>query len=147
MRLTSFTDYALRTLIHLALYPDRLWSIAEVARIHGLSHNHLTKVISVLAREGYLHTVRGRSGGIRLARPAETITVGEVVRDTEDGIKLADCPNCVLFKACGLTPVFGQGVQAMLAVFDGYRISDLLGAAAAMRRKIEARGQSRLMHI
>ena len=139
MRLTSFTDYSLRVLIHLALYPDRSWSIAEIASIHGLSYNHLTKVISLLSREGYLHTARGRSGGIRLARPVETITVGEVVRDTEDGTELADCPSCLLFRACGLAPVFSEGVQAMLAVFDRYRVSDLLGSAAAMRRKVEAR--------
>lgn len=139
MRLTSFTDYALRVLIHLALYPDRMWSIAEIAHAHGLSHNHLTKVISLLSREGYLHTARGRSGGVRLARPADSITVGEVVRDTEDGFELADCPGCVLFQTCGLTAVFNEGARAMVAVFDGYRISDLLGAAPAMRRRIEAR--------
>ncbi|MEN3976831.1 Rrf2 family transcriptional regulator [Emcibacter sp. SYSU 3D8] len=136
MRLTLYTDYALRVLIHLALHEDRLCSISEVSRAYDASHNHLMKVVNKLAHDGFVETVRGRSGGMRLARPAEQITVGDVVRHTEDGFSLADCSGCVLSPACGLSGVLAQGVAAMLKVFDGYTIADLLADKTTMRRLI-----------
>src|SRR3546814_20582818 len=78
-------------LIHLALHDGRLCSIGEISRTYDVSHNHLMKVVNALARDGFIETVRGRSGGMRLARPADRITVGEVVRRTEEGFELADC--------------------------------------------------------
>ena len=136
MRLTRYTDYALRVLIHLALHDDRLCSIGEVARTYDISHNHLMKVANTLSREGFVETVRGRAGGMRLARPAERISVGEVVRRTEEGFELADCSGCALHPACGLTGVLAKGAQAMLAVFDSYTIADLLTDPHTMRRLI-----------
>lgn len=136
MRLTLYTDYALRVLIHLALHEDRLCSISEVARTYDASHNHLMKVVNNLARDGFVETVRGRSGGMRLALPADQITVGDVVRRTEEGFNLADCSGCALSPACGLSGVLAEGMAAMLKVFDGYTITDLLADKAAMRRLI-----------
>lgn len=133
MRLTRYTDYSLRVLIHLALNDDRLCSIGEISRTYDLSHNHLMKVVNALAHSGFIETVRGRTGGMQLARPANEITVGEVVRTTEEGFQLADCAGCALSPACGLTGVLAQGVQAMMAVFDSYKISDLLTDREAMR--------------
>lgn len=134
MRLTRYTDYSLRVLIHLALNDERLCSIGEIARTYDVSHNHLMKVVNALAHDGFIETVRGRTGGMRLARPADTITVGEVVRKTEEGFQLADCSGCALSPACGLTGVLAQGMQAMMVVFDSYKVSDLLADREAMRR-------------
>ena len=134
MRLTRYTDYSLRVLIHLALNDDRLCSIGEISRTYDVSHNHLMKVVNALAHDGFIETVRGRAGGMRLARAADTISVGEVVRRTEEGFQLADCSGCTLSPACGLTGVLAKGMQAMMAVFDSYTIADLLTDRDAMRR-------------
>src|SRR3546814_6568697 len=97
MRLTRYSDYAIRVLLHLGSQPgDRLSSIGDVARSYGISQNHLMKVVNDLVKAGYLESVRGRFGGIRLARPPESINIGEVVRHTEDGFDLVDCGNCVI---------------------------------------------------
>ncbi len=136
MRLTRYTDYSLRVLMHLALHDDRLCSIGEISRAYELSHNHLMKVVNALARDGFVETVRGRSGGMRLARPADGISVGEVVRRTEEGFQLADCSGCALAPACGLTGVLAKGMQAMMAVFDAHMISDLLTDRDVMRRLV-----------
>jgi Rrf2 family nitric oxide-sensitive transcriptional repressor len=134
VRLTRYTDYSLRVLIHLALNDDRLCSIGEIARTYDLSHNHLMKVVNALANDGFVETVRGRAGGMRLARGADAITVGEVVRRTEEGFQLADCSGCALSPACGLTGVLAEGVRAMLTVFDAYTIASLLTDRETMRR-------------
>lgn len=134
MRLTRYTDFSLRVLIHLALHEDRLCSIGEISRTYEISHNHLMKVANALSRDGFIETVRGRSGGMRLARSADQISVGEVVRRTEEGFELAECSGCLLSPACGLSGVLVEGMNAMLAVFDSYTIADLLGDKAAIRR-------------
>jgi len=121
-------------LIHLALHDDRLCSIGEMSRTYDVSHNHLMKVVNALAHDGFIKTVRGRAGGMHLARPPEQITVGEVVRRTEQGFELADCSGCSLSPACGLTGVLAKGMQAMLAVFDSFTVADLLTDKDAMRR-------------
>jgi Rrf2 family nitric oxide-sensitive transcriptional repressor len=84
------------------------------------------KVVQGLARLGYVASVRGRTGGIRLARPAEEIGIGQVIRATEDDFNLADCNGCVIAPACGLTSVLGEAVLAFMAVLDRYTLSDLL---------------------
>lgn len=137
MRLTRYTDYSLRVLIHLALNDDRLCSIGEISRTYDISQNHLMKVVNALAHDGFVDTLRGRGGGIRLARPASAIGVGEVVRRTEEGFQLADCSGCALSPACGLTGVLQKGVHAMLAVFDSYTIADLLSDKATMLRMVK----------
>ena len=126
MRLKSYTDYALRVLMHLAAQPDRLASIAEIARTYRVSHNHLTKVVHDLRKEGYLDAVRGRSGGIRLGRPATEITVGEIVRHTEAGFDLVDCASCVIAPACSLTAALHEARAAFMAVLDRYTLADLV---------------------
>lgn len=126
MRLKSYTDYALRVLMHLAARPDRLASISEIARTYRISHNHLTKVVHDLRKQGFLDAVRGRSGGIRLARPATDIGLGEVVRHTEGGFDLVDCDSCVIAKACSLTAALHEARRAFMAVLDGYSLADLV---------------------
>jgi Rrf2 family nitric oxide-sensitive transcriptional repressor len=134
MKLTRYTDYALRVLMHVAARPERLSSIGEIARSYAISQNHLMKVVHDLRKTGFLSAVRGRSGGIRLGRPAGEITIGEVVRHTEDGFDLVDCGACMLAPACGLTGVLNEATAAFLKVLDGYTLADLVdGRLDALR--------------
>ena len=133
LRLTLFTDYAMRVLMHLAADPDRQSSVGQIARDFAISRNHLTKVVHGLSRAGYIASARGRGGGIRLARPAEQIVVGEVVRRTEDGFQLFDCGACLIAPACGLTPVVSEALAAFLGVLDRYTLADLVAGKDAMR--------------
>jgi Rrf2 family transcriptional regulator, nitric oxide-sensitive transcriptional repressor len=126
VRLKSYTDYALRVLMHLAARPDRLASIGEIARTYRISHNHLMKVVHDLRKEGFLDAVRGRNGGISLARPASEITVGDVVRHTEGTFDLVDCETCVIASACSLTGALHEARLAFMAVLDGYTLQDLV---------------------
>ncbi|WP_439814654.1 Rrf2 family transcriptional regulator [Zavarzinia sp. CC-PAN008] len=126
MRLTLFTDYALRVLLYLGTHQDRLCSIAEVARAYAISQNHLMKVVNDLARNGYVESVRGRAGGIRLGRAPATINIGALVRHTEDSFDLVDCGSCVAAPACGLTGMFREALAAFLAVLDRYTLADLM---------------------
>lgn len=126
MKLKSYTDYALRVLMHLAARPDRLASIGEIARTYRISHNHLMKVVHDLRKAGFLDAVRGRSGGIRLNRPAERISVGEVVRHTEGTFDLVDCDSCVIAPACALTSALHEARSAFMAVLDEYTLADLV---------------------
>jgi len=125
MRLSRHTDYALRVLIHLAAHDGRPSSIAQISRAYGISENHLMKVVHMLGRAGFIVTMRGRGGGIRLARPPEEIGVGAVVRHGEAGLDLADCPSCIIAPACGLSGVLAEAMAAFLAVLDGYSIADV----------------------
>lgn len=126
MRLTRYSDYAMRVLLYLGRRPDELSSIAEIASAYGISQNHLMKVVSDLVASDYLESVRGRHGGIRLARPPAKINVGEVIRHTEDDFDLVGCGSCIIARACGLTGVLNEAVEAFLAVLDRYSLADVL---------------------
>jgi Rrf2 family nitric oxide-sensitive transcriptional repressor len=126
VRLTLFTDYAMRVLLYLGARSDRLCSIAEIARAYRISQNHLMKVVNQLARDGYVETVRGRYGGIRLGKAPDDINVGTLVRDTEEGFQLLDCDGCVIAPACGLTGIVKEALSAFLAVLDHYTLADLM---------------------
>ena len=119
MRLTLHTDYALRTLIYLGLSEPRHATIAEISRAYGISENHLVKVVHRLGQLGFVKTSRGRGGGLRLARPAEDIIVGQVVRQTEEDLALVACfanGICAITPACRLRGVLGEALAAFLAV-------------------------------
>jgi Rrf2 family transcriptional regulator, nitric oxide-sensitive transcriptional repressor len=133
MKLTRYTDYAMRVLIHLAVNDRDLASIAEIARAYDISQNHLMKVVQDLGGAGYVETVRGRNGGIRLGRPADQINVGELVRHTEAGFDLMDCPHCLIAPACGLTRVLNEATAAFLGVLDKYSVADLVGRRPDLR--------------
>lgn len=133
MKLTRYTDFALRVLIYLALNPDRQCSIAEIAESYGISQNHLMKVVQQLAREGFLASTRGRGGGIRLARNPEEIRIGSVVRLTEPDMDLAECGSCVISRVCGLTPAFGRAASAFLHVLDEYTLADVIHSGDSLR--------------
>jgi Rrf2 family nitric oxide-sensitive transcriptional repressor len=143
MRLTRYSDYALRVLMHLAARPDRLASIGEIARTYKISHNHLMKVVHDLRKEGFVAAVRGRSGGIRLARKPEEITVGEVIRHTEGGFDLVDCGSCVIAPACALTGALHEALCAFMAVLDSYSLADLVAERTNGLRELIASFNSR----
>lgn len=130
MRLTRYSDYAMRVLLHLGAEPDRMASIGSIAKAYGISRNHLMKVVHDLGKAGFVESVRGRSGGIRLARSPEKINLGEVLRHTEDGFDLVDCTQCIIAPACGMTAVVHEALGAFLAVFDRYSLADILGRKA-----------------
>lgn len=143
MRLTRHTDNALRALIYLALHAERPERIADIARRMGMNEDHVAKVIARLAQLGYVETIRGRVGGVRLARPPETINVGEVVRATEDNLALVECfdpetNQCPIAPACALAPALDEALSAFLGVLDRYTIGDLTARPRRIARLLIA---------
>jgi len=142
VRLTLHTDYALRMLMLLALEPDELHTIASVAQRYRISRNHLMKVAQTLIQAGFVESVRGRHGGLRLGMDPAQIKVGAVVRATEDGFSLVECFDkrrctCVVMAACGLRKPLDEAVAAFLAVLDGTSLGDIAqapGRASRIRR-------------
>ena len=135
MRLTTMTDYALRLLMYVAQQPGRLCTIAEVAQAHGISEAHLMKVTHQLGLQGWIQTVRGKGGGMRLAREAADINLGAVVRGIEPDFELVECfssgSQCTLTDRCRLAGVLGSALQHFMAHLDGYSLADLLCAPEA----------------
>jgi len=126
MRLTRYSDYAMRILLYLAARPERVCSISEIAGAYGISQNHLVKVAHDLVKAGYIATLRGRTGGLRLGRPPASIRVGELIRHTEDDFELVECPSCILARGCGLSSVLDEAMAAFMAVLDAYTLADLI---------------------
>lgn len=131
MRLTTYTDYALRTLMHLAANRDRLVTIQDIAQLHGIAKNHLTKVVHQLGLLGVVETVRGRNGGIKLGAEPARINIGAVVRSTEPDFFMAECFNknrneCLYSPSCMLKTVLGSATAAYLQVLDGVTLEDIL---------------------
>ncbi len=126
MRLTRFTDFAIRVMLYLAAHEDRLCSISEIASAYDISQNHLMKVVSDLAGSGYVQSLRGRGGGIRLARPAAEINIGQMVRHTEGRVDLVGCGECPLAPACGMVCSFKDAVEAFFASLEKYSLADIV---------------------
>jgi Rrf2 family nitric oxide-sensitive transcriptional repressor len=129
MRLTSFTDYALRALMRLAAEPERLFTTEEIAREFAVSRNHLTKVVGELSAAGFIATQRGVGGGFRLARQSDDITIGEVVRRLEARHALVECfradgGHCVLTPKCRLKQKLAAAQEVFLAELDKTRLSE-----------------------
>ncbi len=131
MRLTTFSDYALRLLMYVAASDGRVVTIAAAARAYGISRAHVMKVANILTRTGYLKAVRGRSGGLVLARPPQEINIGAVVRDTEPDFALVECfadeNRCAISECCKLSAVLQEALASFLVTLDGYTLDDLLG--------------------
>lgn len=131
MRLTRYSDYGLRVLIYLALRDGQVATIDEIASAYEVSRAHLTKVVHDLGRAGFVETLRGRGGGLRLARAPGSIGLGEVVRHTEGRMDLVECFDpqtsaCRIEAACALRGVLEQALDAFLASLDGYTLADLV---------------------
>ncbi len=130
MRLSTFSDFSLRVLMYLGVQKDRLITIAEIAAAHDISTSHLMKVVHQLGRSGYIDTVRGKGGGMRLAREPKEIIIGTVIRHTESDFTLAECfadnSTCRIQGACCLPAILNEALKAMFLVLDGYTLADLL---------------------
>lgn len=137
MRLRMMTDYALRLLMYVAQHPERLCTIAEVAQVHGISEAHLVKITHQLGRAGWLATVRGKGGGIRLAAAPADINLGAVVRGIEPDFFIVDCfaerTACALNGNCRLSRIMQGALQGFMQHLDGHTLADLLPADAGDR--------------
>ena len=131
MRLTNFSDYALRILMYAAVVQDnRLITIEETAEAYGISRAHLMKVANQLTRAGYLKAVRGRSGGLTLAKRPDRIRLSDVLRATEPDFALVECMttdnHCVISPRCRLRGALNEALAAFLETLDGYTLADLI---------------------
>ncbi len=141
MRLTRYTDYALRVLIYCGLAPDGRVTIREIGEAYGISKNHLTKIVHDLGRLGYLGTVRGKGGGLRLAMPPEEIRLGQLVATLERDLALVECfgdgrCDCRIAGDCRLQGMLGEALEAFFTTLDRWTLADLLAPADGLRRRL-----------
>ncbi|WP_216829810.1 Rrf2 family transcriptional regulator [Alkalihalobacterium elongatum] len=131
MQLTTYTDYSLRVLLYLGTQPaDKLASIKEISSTYGISNNHLSKIVYELGKLGLIETIRGRNGGIKLAKLPKDINIGAVVRQTED-LEVVECfdidrNQCIISSGCRLKHVLNEAMKAYLQVLDKYTLEDML---------------------
>jgi Rrf2 family nitric oxide-sensitive transcriptional repressor len=138
MRISQFTDYAFRLLIAVASRHPELTTIAQVAKAYNISHHHLSKIARELGRSGYLETVRGRHGGLRLARPAEEISIGAIARFAERGSPLVECfdertNRCVITPACQLKFMLADAETAFFKTLDGHTLAEIIAHRRRLR--------------
>ncbi|RXT07043.1 Rrf2 family transcriptional regulator [Ammoniphilus sp. CFH 90114] len=138
MHLTSYTDYSLRLLIYLgAQTPGVLSSVKEISTVYDLSYNHLGKITFKLGKLGLIETVRGRNGGIRLAKAPKEINLGWVVRQTEDDLQVVECfgktNTCRISSVCRLKGILGEALEAYFRVLDSYTLEDVLSNKDAIQ--------------
>ena len=139
MRLTTFTDYSLRVLMYVAAHPEGRATIAEIASAYDISEHHLTKVVHFLGKEGYLENLRGRGGGLRLAKVPTAINVGDVVKLTEGGDVPAECfdprtNRCSITQDCLLKSALAESVKAFYAALGKYTLEDAVKNRAALAK-------------
>ncbi len=138
MQLTLRSNHAMRLMMFCALHEGRVSPVSDIARACNMSETHLGKIASLLATHGFVETVRGRGGGVRLTRPASDVNVGEIVRATEFGQCLVEClrpetNTCPLVEACRFRTIIGRALEAFLSVLDGYTLADLVAERDALR--------------
>lgn len=130
MRLTHFSDYALRVLMYAAVRGENLITIEETAKLYGISRAHLMKVANQLTRAGYLKAIRGRSGGLALAKRPDAISLGDVLRVTEPDFALVECftadNRCLITPRCRLRGALHEALAAFVGTLDGYTLADLI---------------------
>ena len=140
MRLTLWTDYALRTLIYLGARGGQLSTIKEIADRFEVSRAHLMKVVSKLGQQGYIETIRGKGGGIRLGRPPAQIGIGALVRETEEDLAvmgcLAETGFCPIERCCILRQALREATLAFLQTLDSYTLADLLAPGAKLTQSL-----------
>jgi len=137
MRLSVFSNYALRTLMYAAMRDEQLCRSRDIATAFGISKPHMTKCVHQLGQWGYLENVRGRSGGFRLAKPASTITVGEIIRRTEDTMDLVECfapatNTCPLIQICRLSQTFKRALSVFMNELDSVTIADIVANKSSL---------------
>ena len=139
MKLTKFSDYSLRLLLYLAIHRERVVSVREVSRAYGVSPHILVKAVQLLVEQGVVVSVRGRQGGLRLAKEPGEINVGAVVRSTEPTWDLVECfdlatNTCPIEPSCGLKGVLTQAQGAFFDVLSHHTLADFLPRAPALIR-------------
>ena len=139
MKLTKFSDYSLRLLLYLALHPERVVSVREVSRAYGVSPHIIVKAVQLLVEQGLIVSVRGRQGGLRLAKEPSEINVGAVVRSTEPTLDLVECfdlatNTCPIEPACGLKSVLTEAQRAFFGVLNEHTLADFVPRAPALIR-------------
>lgn len=144
MHLTRFSDNALRCLIAIGLEPERAIPVPEIAERMNMSYEHLVKIVQRLTALGYVETVRGRHGGVRLAIDPTTLTLGTLIRQTEDNLALVECFNeteasCPIAPACKLAGVLDEALGAFLAVLDKRTLADVLKPKRELTRLMRPR--------
>lgn len=130
MKLTSHTNYAIRMLMFCATKQE-LATVSEIARFYDLPEKFLFKILSGLTSQGFVETVRGRNGGIRLSAPAEQIRLGDVVRRIEENFEMAECfkdgdVSCPLVATCGMNEALSRALQSFFDILNEYTIADLI---------------------
>lgn len=144
MHITRYSDYALRVLLYLAADPERLTTIQAIADSYGISKSHLMKVVHQLNQLGYISTVRGKNGGLRLGQKPEHINIGVLFRETETDLNLVECfgsnNHCAITPVCKLKTVLVEARQAFLNTLDQYSLADLAQPGARP-------GLQRILHI
>jgi Rrf2 family nitric oxide-sensitive transcriptional repressor len=148
MHLTTYTDYSLRVLIYLGVRSDELVTIRQISDHYGISNNHLLKVVHQLGLQGFIETVRGRNGGLRLARPASEIVIGDVVRKMEQDMALVHCfasngtaergNDCKIVSACVLKGVLNKALLAFLEVLDQHTLAEMVVPKAKLAELLMA---------
>jgi len=141
MRLTVFSDYTLRVLMYLALDRGRLATIPEIAAAYGISENHLMKVVHQLARAGVVESVRGKGGGVRLARAPDEIRLGAIVRASEGEAPIVECLSenpmaCRIGASCRLKGILVDAFDALYDSLDEHTLADLVSAPRALRHAL-----------
>ena len=141
MQLTLYTDYSLRVLVYLGLKTEELVTISEIAENYGVSRNHLVKVVHNLSLNGFVEAIRGKGGGLRLARPAEQISIGDVIRHTEPNFDLVECfdkndPACPIDRICKLKGALSKAQRAFMAVLDEASLADVLTNSDELARPL-----------
>jgi len=136
MQLTQYTDYSLRVLIYLGLNQERRATITEISEAYDISRNHLVKVVHQLSNNGWITTIRGKSGGMHLAFPPHQINIGTVIRQTEPHMNLLECfdkpnDNCTISESCGLKRILHQSRKAFMEVLDRHTLADAIGDKSA----------------
>ncbi|MCX4186720.1 RrF2 family transcriptional regulator [Methylophaga sp. OBS4] len=138
MHLTTFSDYSIRVMMYLGLQRQSLVTIANIAQAYQISENHLTKVVHQLAQRGYVETIRGKGGGMRLAKEPKDINLGKVIRETEGESGLLPCMdgegNCCITSACKLIRILHESQEALYHVLEKYTLADLLVNEAPLKQ-------------
>ncbi len=133
MHMTRYTDYSVRVLIYLATRRDELSTIQQIADSYDISRNHLMKVVHQLNKKGYIETIRGKKGGMKLRMEPTDINIGVLVRETEHDLNVAECLSsknqCRIASVCGLKGAFSEAVEAFLKTLDKYTLDELIPQA------------------
>jgi Rrf2 family nitric oxide-sensitive transcriptional repressor len=148
MRLTTFTTYALRMLMYAAMRDPALSKTGDMARAFGISNTHMNKCVYQLGQWGYLENIRGRNGGFRLAMPAHTITIGEIIRHTEDTLDLVECfhpetNTCPLIRMCRLSRAYQRAMTRFMDELDGVTIADVVSNREALWPLLQPEDETR----